>query len=100
LQSVDSIHPDPRLLYLNEINNRVIYPFKENILFTIKLSFPVEKEHAEMFERSENYNKKRRSGGIHLSIQISPSEFLRPFFETSLRFQIREKNHHQRFVGI
>jgi hypothetical protein len=49
----------------------------------------MENERREMFERSENYNKKRRSGGIYLSIQISPSEFLRPFFETLLRFQIR-----------
>jgi hypothetical protein len=52
----------------------------------------VEKEHAEMLEWTENYYKKRRSGGIHLSIQISPSEFLRPFFKTLLRFQIREYN--------
>ena len=77
-------------MYLNKINNGVIYPFKEIILF--KINFPVEKDDAEMFERSENYNKKRRSGGIHLSIQISPSEFLRPFFKTLLRFQIREYN--------
>jgi hypothetical protein len=62
--------------------------------------FTSKNEHAEMFERSENYNKKRRSGGIHLSIQISPSEFLRPFFETLLRFQIGGKNHHQSFMGI
>ena len=48
----------------------------------------MEKEHAEMFEWTENYYKKRRSGGIRLSIQILPSEFLRPFFETLLRFQI------------
>jgi len=48
----------------------------------------VEKEHAEMLEWTENYYKKRRSGGIRLSIQILPSEFLRPFFETLLRFQI------------
>jgi hypothetical protein len=34
----------------------------------------VEKDDAEMFERPGNYNKKRRSGGIHLSIQISPSD--------------------------
>jgi hypothetical protein len=49
----------------------------------------VEKEHAEMFERWENYNKKRRSGGNQFNFQISPSEFLRLFFGTSLRFQIR-----------
>ena len=32
------------------------------------------------------YNEKRRSGENQLFIQISPSEFLSPFFETSLRF--------------
>jgi hypothetical protein len=83
------IYRGPGFLYLNEINNGIIYPFKENILFKINLFFPVEKEHTEIFGRSENYNKKRRSGGIHLFIQISPSEFLRLFFGTSLRFQIR-----------
>jgi hypothetical protein len=60
----------------------------------------VEKEHAEMFERPEDYNKKRRSEGNQFNFQISPSEFLRPFFETLLRFQIGGINHHQSFVGI
>ena len=60
----------------------------------------MEKGHAEMLEWTEMYYKKRRSGGIHLSIQISPSEFLRSFFETLLRFQIGGKNHHQSFMGI
>ena len=42
-----------------------------------------------MFERPGNYNKKRRSGGNQLYFLISPSEFLTPFFKTSLRFHIR-----------
>ena len=58
------------------------------------------KEHAEMLEWTENYNKKRRSGGIHLSIQISPPEFLRSFFETLLRFQIMGNYHKLRFVEV
>jgi hypothetical protein len=54
-----------------------------------------------MFKRSENYNKKRRSKGIDLFIQISPSEFLRPFFETLLRFQIRRnKSSSEAYYGF
>ena len=53
-----------------------------------------------MLEWTENCYKKRRSGGIHLSIQISPSEFLRPFFETLLRFQIMVIYHNLRFVEV
>jgi hypothetical protein len=60
----------------------------------------VEKEQAEMFEMSENYNKKRRSGGIRLFIQISLSEFLRPFFETLLMLQIMGNYHNLMFVEI
>ena len=40
----------------------------------------------------EYYYKKRRSGGNQFDFPISPSEFLTPFFETLLRFQVKEKN--------
>ena len=52
----------------------------------------MENEHIEMFERLRNYKKKGGSEGKHLNFLISPSEFLRTFFGTSLRFQIREYN--------
>ena len=51
--------------------------------------FPAENEHAEMFERSGDYNKQCRSGGNQLNYRILPSEFLRPFLGTSLSFQFR-----------
>ena len=46
------------------------------------------------------YYKKRRSGENQLFIQISPSEFLSPFFENLLGFQIMDNYHNLRFVEV